>query len=174
MTERSRLGRFLGVSEKLLLEYKNGGECPNDSLKKHSTLISFICDANVAGLGHPVFVGDADKCSFWFEWATPIACAKSQGITTWGLFVTIIVVFTAVYCLGGVFYNRIVHSASGLDQIPNYEFWYNIYDWTKDMTIILAGTIFSFFSKPRSPSTYRGLPRDDEENTLIGEFEEES
>ena len=40
--------------------------------------MSFICDKSISGNGNPVYVTDVDRCSFWFEWRTPAACAQSS------------------------------------------------------------------------------------------------
>lgn len=37
----------------------------------------------------------------------------------------------AVYFLGGIAYNRIVHHARGLKQIPNYQIWVEGFDFIK-------------------------------------------
>ncbi|KAJ1674355.1 Cation-independent mannose-6-phosphate receptor CI-MPR, partial [Spiromyces aspiralis] len=63
---------------KLLLEYHGGSQCPDNSQAKQSTVISFICDASVPGNGKPVYVADAERCAFWFEWRTPVACPLSS------------------------------------------------------------------------------------------------
>ncbi|RUS21007.1 mannose-6-phosphate receptor binding domain-containing protein [Endogone sp. FLAS-F59071] len=103
--------------------------------------------------GNPVFISEADQCFYWFEWATPAACATTRsvsGLTGWGTFIMIACVFTSAYCLGGMCYMRIVHKASGFNQIPNWEFWYNIYDWTK---VLFFFPFFSNFHSIRDPPT---------------------
>jgi len=40
-------------------------------------------------------------------------------------------VIVAVYFLGGIAYNRIVHHARGLKQIPNYQIWVEGFDFIK-------------------------------------------
>lgn len=40
-------------------------------------------------------------------------------------------VVVAVYFLGGIAYNRIVHHARGLKQIPNYQIWVEGFDFIK-------------------------------------------
>lgn len=40
-------------------------------------------------------------------------------------------VVVAVYFLGGIAYNRIVHHARGFKQIPNYQIWVEGYEFIK-------------------------------------------
>ncbi|KAG0026100.1 Cation-independent mannose-6-phosphate receptor CI-MPR [Podila clonocystis] len=171
---KSGKGRSLGQlsktpffrSENLLLEYKNGDECLGGTgdLKK-STLIHFVCDNSVSGQGKPVLIADNYECSFWFEWRTPSACAtdKPKSDNSGGVFGTILGVTLFVYFAGGIAYNRIVHHARGLKQIPNYHSWIEAFDFIKDMAMILFAKCY----RPKRSQTYHNLPVDSEINTLI-------
>ncbi|KAJ1915872.1 Cation-independent mannose-6-phosphate receptor CI-MPR [Mycoemilia scoparia] len=64
--------------DSLLLEYHEGSPCPDNPGSKQSAVISFICDKNVQGNGAPAYVANADRCSYWFEWRTQVACPQSQ------------------------------------------------------------------------------------------------
>ncbi|KAF9967785.1 Cation-independent mannose-6-phosphate receptor CI-MPR, partial [Modicella reniformis] len=74
-----------------------------------------------------------------------------------------------VYIAGGVAYNRIVHNARGMKQIPNYQTWIEAFDFIKDMAIILISKCY----KPRRSQTYHNLPVDSEINTLIDDYEDD-
>ncbi|KAL1919474.1 uncharacterized protein VTP21DRAFT_2167 [Calcarisporiella thermophila] len=170
--------------DKLLLEYQDGDECPNNSAKHRSTLISFTCNPVADSLGKPIFVGQYDDCAYWFEWHTSAACPTKRAVggSGWGLFFTIremlippspFSLFLAflVYFIGGIAYNRIIHHERGIRQVPHWEFWANAYDFCKDMALILIANLPCF--KERSSSErYRGIAID-EENALIDEDEEE-
>ncbi|KAF9567245.1 Cation-independent mannose-6-phosphate receptor CI-MPR [Mortierella alpina] len=173
----------------LLLEYKDGDECPNAQYYKKSTLIRFVCDSSVKGQGTPYLIANNNDCNFWFEWHTPAACAtdRPRGGSTGGVFGTIIGVAVFVYFVGGIAYNRIVHHARGLKQIPNYQSWVDGFDFVKvcgsgteewdevvlcmvafrvfngDMAIILFAKCY----RPKRSQTYHNLPVDSEINTLI-------
>jgi len=69
----------------------------------------------------------------------------------------------AVYLLGGIAYNRVVHHARGLKQIPNYHWWAEAFDFIKDMFVILLAKCY----RPKRSQTYHNLPVDSEINTLI-------
>ncbi|KAG0222283.1 Cation-independent mannose-6-phosphate receptor CI-MPR [Actinomortierella wolfii] len=167
----SKRPMFRGDS--LILEYKDGDECPNAPNYRKSTLIRFTCDTNVEGKGKPVLLAETNACTFWFEWRTPVACPTDRTARGGGggtsVFWTLLGVFAAVYIIGGVAYNRIVHNARGLKQIPNYKLWAEGIDFIKDMAIIL----FSKCYKPRRSQSYHNLPIDSEVNTLMDDDDDE-
>ncbi|KAG0379837.1 Cation-independent mannose-6-phosphate receptor CI-MPR [Mortierella sp. AD032] len=160
----SKTPKFRGDS--LLLEYEGGDECLNADNYKKSTLIQFICDTTVSGQGNPFLISHSNECTYWFVWRTPAACPvdRPSGGGAGGVFGTIIGVTVAVYFLGGIAYNRIVHHARGLKQIPNYQIWVEGFDFIKDMAIILFAKCYR---PKRSQSSYHNLPVDSEINTLI-------
>ncbi|KAF9580175.1 Cation-independent mannose-6-phosphate receptor CI-MPR [Lunasporangiospora selenospora] len=149
----------------LLLEYKNGDECYNAPNYKKSTTIRFICDPSISGQGNPHLLANNDDCHFWFEWRTPAACPteRRNSGSGGGVMGIIIGVVIAVYFIGGVAYNRVVHHARGLKQIPNYQTWVNGFEFIKDMAII----VFANCYRPKRSQTYHNLPVDSEINTLI-------
>ena len=69
-----------------------------------------------------------------------------------------------MYIIGGIAYNRVVHNARGFKQIPNYHWWYEAFDFIKDMVVILFAKCYR---PKRSQSSYHNLPVDSEINTLI-------
>ncbi|KAF9895477.1 Cation-independent mannose-6-phosphate receptor CI-MPR, partial [Lobosporangium transversale] len=83
--------------------------------------------------GNPTLLANNNDCNFWFEWRTPAACATDRPTPTngGGVFGTIIGIVIFVYIVGGVAYNRIVHHARGLKQIPNYQWWAEAFDFVK-------------------------------------------
>ncbi|KAF9436241.1 Cation-independent mannose-6-phosphate receptor CI-MPR [Entomortierella beljakovae] len=169
-TKGSSLGKLSKVpffrGDSLLLEYKGGDFCPNTNNNyKKSTTIRFLCDNSVSGLGNPYLISNNNDCNYWFEWRTPAACPTDRTTNTngGGVFGTIIGVVVLVYILGGVAYNRVVHHARGLKQIPNYHAWAEAFDFIKDMIIILVANCY----RPKRSQTYHNLPVDSEINTLI-------
>ncbi|KAG0013196.1 Cation-independent mannose-6-phosphate receptor CI-MPR [Entomortierella chlamydospora] len=152
--------------DSLLLEYKDGDECPNTAGNyKKSTLVRFICDTSVNGQGNPYLISSSNECSYWFEWRTPVACPTERPSSTsgGGVFGVIIGVAFLVYFFGGIAYNRIVHHARGMKQIPNYHVWAEGFDFIKDMAVILLAKCY----RPKRSQTYHNLPVDSEINTLI-------
>ncbi|KAF9549627.1 Cation-independent mannose-6-phosphate receptor CI-MPR [Mortierella hygrophila] len=152
--------------DSLILEYTNGDDCPNAANYRKSTTIQFVCDTSVSGQGNPYLISSSNDCSYWFVWRTPVACSadRPSGGSSGGIFGTIIGVVVAVYFLGGIAYNRVVHHARGLKQIPNYQIWVEGFDFIKDMAIILFAKCYR---PKRSQSSYHNLPVDSEINTLI-------
>jgi hypothetical protein len=66
-----------------------------------------------------------------------------------------------------------------MQQIPHYDFWFGIYDWLKDMSLILAGYLCGYLQSARSRvnlgsgnnQQYRGLG--EEEHGFIDDDDEE-
>uniref|UniRef100_A0A1D1XNK5 Autophagy-related protein 27 n=1 Tax=Anthurium amnicola TaxID=1678845 RepID=A0A1D1XNK5_9ARAE len=163
--------------DNLVMEFTKGKFCGGTNYKR-SSAISFICDQTVEGQGQPKFVSTFYDCAFFFEWRTPAACPTGKkgsagaGSGGWSVFITIFVIALIAYFVGGIVYNRIVHNASGIYQIPHWEFWSNAVDFLKDMILIILAQCPCFKPRRHGGRNYRDLPRD-EENILIGEeFEE--
>ncbi|CAG8448322.1 21416_t:CDS:2 [Dentiscutata erythropus] len=167
------------IDDMLFLKYEGGENnyCKTtDSTYFYTSLIRFICDQTVDKSNPPKLINVFNDCAFWFEWRTPIACPvkmNSQSTSPIGVFFTILGIALAVYFIGGVVYNRIVYNASGVRQIPHWEFWRDTLDFTKDMIlIILAQCPIPIFQPRRRPGNYRNLPRDEEHILIDEEFEE--
>ncbi|GES96690.1 cation dependent mannose-6-phosphate cargo receptor [Rhizophagus clarus] len=160
--------------DKLVMEFSDGKNCAGTNYKSTS-VVSFICDKTVEGQGQPIFISGFRDCAFFFEWRTPAACPtdkKDASKGGWGVFFTIFIIALIVYFVGGIIYNRMVHNATGMYQIPNWEFWSNACDFLKDMILIIMAQCPVFKPRRHGGRNYRNLPRD-EENILIGEeFEE--
>ncbi|CAG8596577.1 17460_t:CDS:2 [Dentiscutata heterogama] len=161
----------------LFLKYEGPNNCKGiSSAYYYTSLIRFICDQTVEKSHPPKLINVFEDCAFWFEWRTPSACPvkmNSQSTGAIGVFFTILGIALAVYFIGGVVYNRIVYNASGVRQIPHWEFWRDTLDFTKDMIlIILAQCPIPIFQPRRRPGNYRNLPRDEEHIIIDEEFEE--
>ncbi|QSL65409.1 hypothetical protein MERGE_002719 [Pneumocystis wakefieldiae] len=90
--------------DKLVLQYRNGSLCPGNTTFRKSTTISFICDPSIQSKPLIFFVGQADKCAYFFEWHTAYACTKKKHIFGPGTIFGIILLITSiVYCLGSCF-----------------------------------------------------------------------
>lgn len=69
----------------------------------------------------------------------------------------------SVYLLGGILYKRIVHQASGMDQLPHADVWYGVWDRVKDMGLILFARCCSGRGRGRRGDRgYMSLPVDEE------------
>ena len=76
------------------------------------------------------------------------------------------------YLIGGILYNRFAKKATGMQQIPHYDFWYGVYDWVKDMTLILGGYLFGFLQSARSRISLRGNSSSNQQYHGLGNEEE--
>ncbi|KAJ2683415.1 Cation-independent mannose-6-phosphate receptor CI-MPR, partial [Coemansia spiralis] len=136
----------------LTLTYADGDACPQLPQRRQSAVISFVCDPEVAGTGHPVFVAEWDQCAFMFEWRTPAACsspiladgssgldgdadesgggARAEEASHGAVAFVAIFVLGSVYILGGFLYNRVLNTSSrlrGIEQLPNYRLWSGLF-----------------------------------------------
>lgn len=147
----------------LYLLYTGGDNCTaNNVTRARSTMILFTCIDPLI-LRPPTFVGDFDGCEYVFEWKTTAACPTFDSSPSAG---TIIFRLSCMgvffYLLIGIIYNRFIKEAQGLEQIPNFNFWYGIYDFVKDMTLIILVKLWDMLTSLRNkPSQYHSVPPSD-------------
>ncbi|KAJ1849831.1 Cation-independent mannose-6-phosphate receptor CI-MPR [Coemansia sp. RSA 486] len=156
---------------KLLLEYSDGDACPGNPQLNQSALISFICDQHMDknDMGMPAFVSEWHQCAFMFEWRTPVACPQyyngddhvadrddnddgSDSPSHGSVAFVVVFVVGSIYILGGVLYNRVLNSTSGLrglEQLPNYRFWRAIVVFFRDAALAAADGVVLLVNKLR-------------------------
>jgi len=98
--------------------------------------IDFTCNPN-AGAGTPVFVKQPDgSLHYDFTWDTahacPLAVGGAGGLSGGWIFVIILLCLVVVYIVAGIILNKFVRHQSGLDLIPNFEFWKSLPGLVKD------------------------------------------
>lgn len=90
-----------------------------------------------------------------------------------------LIIFLAVYLLGGIAYQRTVMHQRGWRQLPNYNVWASIFSLVKDIIIILTSSCARWLPRRQG---YNQLPgngrggrggRPDDENRLIDQLDEE-
>ncbi|KAG0056785.1 hypothetical protein BGZ83_003403 [Gryganskiella cystojenkinii] len=94
-----------------------------------SAVITFICDTTVTDdkVG-PAFSSYQENVAY-FSWKSNSACARKiplpiqEGMSGFGVFMTILLVFGIIYVVAGAVYNHQVYGAKGLDLLPNLDFW---------------------------------------------------
>lgn len=157
----------------------------SDDVRRKSTLISFACDPNLAeGKAHVSFVGTSpDQCAYFFRAKTVSACGgvtdPPTGLGAGGVFGVILIIFLAVYLLGGIAYQRTVMHQRGWRQLPNYTVWASIGSLARDIFIILTSSCSRIFPRRQGynqlSSGGRGGrgSRADDENRLIDQLDEE-
>ncbi|KAJ5130900.1 uncharacterized protein N7515_006939 [Penicillium bovifimosum] len=196
---------------KLILNYTNGSPCEDDlnmassnvSTRNKSTIMSFLCDRDAApNLATPSFVGSMDSCTYFFEIRSSAACGgiavdpNAGGLGPGGVFGVIMLVAVAVYLIGGCAYQRTVMHQRGWRQCPNFSLWAGVFDFVKDMAVIIFSSLGNLLHFRGSPSSNgyiradsdgrggfigaiggrggRGQGRDvDAENRLIDQLDEE-
>ncbi|GFF30729.1 putative mannose 6-phosphate receptor-like protein C530.09c [Aspergillus lentulus] len=151
---------------KLVLNYTNGSPCPGErighSSRNKSTIMSFLCDRDA--LSHQAiasFVGTMDQCTYFFEVRSSAACgsighANGEGLGPAGVFGVIALIAVAAYLVGGCAYQRTVMHQRGWRQCPNYSLWAGIFDFVKDMFVILFSSLGRLFRVRRSPTLGHG------------------
>jgi len=95
--------------------------------------ISFTCDTSVASGTFVSISEDTTSCTFNIVFKSKHACAKGsaaagssssdEGLGGSDVFVIILVVVLFVYFAGGYIYNSKVKGTSGMESLPNHEFW---------------------------------------------------
>ncbi|KAI4184070.1 MAG: hypothetical protein L6R41_004997 [Letrouitia leprolyta] len=165
--------------------HKGKSSKDGDDVRRKSTLISFACDPNLAeGKAHVSFVGTSpDQCTYFFRAKTVSACGgvtdPPTGLGAGGVFGVILVIFLAVYLLGGIAYQRTVMHQRGWRQLPNYTVWASVGTLTRDIVIILTSSCSRLLPRRQGynqlPSSGRGGrgSRADDENRLIDQLDEE-
>ncbi|KAI4087936.1 MAG: hypothetical protein LQ344_006415 [Seirophora lacunosa] len=158
----------------------------DDDVRRKSTLISLACDPNLpSGKAHISFVGSSpDQCTYFFRAKTMAACGgvgePPTGLGAGGVFGVILIIFLAVYLLGGIAYQRTVMHQRGWRQLPNYNVWASIFSILRDIVIILTSSCARLLPRrhgynqlPGNGRGGRGGGRADDENRLIDQLDEE-
>ncbi|KAJ5764159.1 Vacuolar sorting receptor (Mrl1) [Penicillium manginii] len=169
---------------KLVLNYTNGSPCPGDwntasanaSIRTKSTIMSFLCDRDaLPNQATTSFVGTMDSCSYYFEIRSSAACGgiavdpNSGGLGPGGVFGVIMLIAVAAYFIGGCAYQRTVMHQRGWRQCPNFSLWAGMFDFVKDMFVILFSSLGSCFRFGRSNRGYqRAAHSDDARGGLFG------
>ncbi|KAL8871633.1 MAG: hypothetical protein Q9174_002582 [Haloplaca sp. 1 TL-2023] len=162
-----------------------GGSSRDRGVSRKSTLISLACDQNLAaGKAHISFVGASpDQCTYFFRAKSLAACGGVKepptGLGSGGVFSVILIIFLAVYLLGGIAYQRTVMHQRGWRQLPNYGVWATIGSFLRDVFIILTSSCSRLVPRKHGynqlPGSGRGGrgSRADDENRLIDQLDEE-
>ncbi|RHZ65872.1 hypothetical protein CDV55_100898 [Aspergillus turcosus] len=151
---------------KLVLNYTNGSPCPGEQIghssRNKSTIMSFLCDRDALSYQATAsFVGTMDQCTYFFEIRSSAACGSighdnGEGLGPAGVFGVIALIAVAAYLVGGCAYQRTVMHQRGWRQCPNYSLWAGMFDFVKDMFIILFSSLGRLFRVRRSPTLGHG------------------
>jgi len=130
----------------LRVTYANGDSCGAGTPPTKIGVINFYCDPT-AGRGFVNgTVAEHPTCSYTMNIVTSYACAGgaggggSKGLSGGWVFIIILIVCLFVYIVAGCVYQRKKKGASGVESIPNIEFWRGLpglvkegfsFTWTK-------------------------------------------
>ncbi|KXG46995.1 uncharacterized protein PGRI_037410 [Penicillium griseofulvum] len=151
---------------KLVLNYTNGSPCPGDNMgssntstRTKSTIMSFLCDRDAApNVATASFVGSLDECAYFFEVRSSAACGgiaadpNAGGLGPGGVFGVIMLIAIAVYLIGGCAYQRTVMHQRGWRQCPNFSLWAGVFDFVKDMFVIIISSLGNLLRCKGSPA----------------------
>lgn len=168
------------VNNRIIANYEEGDNCPGVDIRRRKTKIIFICDKSISDNGSPVFLDEFESCHYVIEWKTPLVCSingstSDDGSSSgWMIFFKVIAVLGLIYLFAGILYNRFAKGAQGLEQIPHFNFWYNAFDFVKDMTLIIGIKVWdSLMSlKSKVSSRYQSVPRN-EGHILVNDDEDD-
>ncbi|KAH7117731.1 mannose-6-phosphate receptor binding domain-containing protein [Dendryphion nanum] len=156
----------------------------SSSARRKTTVISLLCEKDPLAKTAFSFVAAVDDCVYFFEGRSPYACggvqAATQALSPGGVFGVIFLITVAVYFAGGCVYQRTVMHQRGWRQLPNYAMWAGIWEFIRDMFIILTSSCARFLPSRRGYSrvslgqdhSRRGR-RNEDENRLIDNLDEE-
>eukprot|EP00053_Salpingoeca_punica_P013154 m.118512 g.118512 ORF g.118512 m.118512 type:complete len:314 (+) comp16124_c0_seq3:6176-7117(+) len=157
----------------------HSARCNNAS---RTTVIILLCED--VGLGSPIFAGEANCGAYTFVWASCAACpvgsairnacpsqlpcsSSSKKLSGGSILLIIFFSLLSAYLLFGVLYNRWVHGAKGMEQVPNREFWSETWSNAKAGCSYIfscsgtsGGTSVSA-SKPSTSIKYQGMMTDE-------------
>ncbi|KAK0718451.1 mannose-6-phosphate receptor binding domain-containing protein [Lasiosphaeria miniovina] len=154
------------------------------SLRHKSAIISFLCGPDPDTPTAASFVAtDQDECVYFFEVRSQHACATAEphtpgSVGPGSVFAIIFFIAVLVYVVGGIFYQRTVAHARGWRQLPNYSMWAGMWNFVRDIFIILTSSCARFLPSRRG---YRSLSispngrqrNREDENRLIDQLDEE-
>jgi len=119
-------GKAASTSDGFRIQFDNGSgdECPSQAPR--STNFTFACDHDqVVGT---ISAREGQSCSYELTIHTKYVCpeyiiassSSSSGLSFGSIFLIILLVLIAVYCIAGFWFNK--HRGSG-ERIPNASFW---------------------------------------------------
>jgi len=102
--------------------------------------IDFVCGT---GMGSPQLQGENPKNHYIFTWNTQYACAGggSGGLSGGSIFLIIVLCGAVVYITAGILFNKFKRQATGVELIPNVEFWSSIPGLFKDGWMLIINKI---------------------------------
>lgn len=126
------------VGKNLVLHYTGDNATLSGGIKLRQSSISLICVSDSLSNDFTVqeLKGDVD---YVFTLRSPHAClVPNPGLSAGSVLLILFFVAVVVYIVGGILFLRFYRGASGVEMIPNYEFWKGFPLLVKD------GMVFTF------------------------------
>eukprot|EP01122_Echinamoeba_exundans_P004045 TRINITY_DN14085_c0_g1_i1.p2 TRINITY_DN14085_c0_g1~~TRINITY_DN14085_c0_g1_i1.p2 ORF type:complete len:284 (-),score=41.04 TRINITY_DN14085_c0_g1_i1:191-1042(-) len=125
-------GNATGVS----FLYSDGDDCPCTPPNRRTT-IKIICDPTVTGApaGITGNIPDPNNLMYMITMRHANGCPSSAGATTLSagsILLIILVVTFSIYFFGGILFNKYKLNMTGVDVIPNKDFWVDLPALVKD------------------------------------------
>lgn len=100
------------------LTHTNGDYC--DATR--TTIVDFLCDSSQTTT---FIVSEPSMCSYEIEFKTPLVCPLGvpSSLTGGGIFLIILSSATFVYLAGGCYYKKSKKGTTGMESMPNIDFW---------------------------------------------------
>ncbi|KAH8094614.1 mannose-6-phosphate receptor binding domain-containing protein [Cristinia sonorae] len=153
-----------------VLTFTEGTACSSSNDLRASTVIRFVCDTSVSGMGQPQLIAqlppsDESACAFFIEWRTHVACPTHEN-GSWGfmsILATIVGIVFGLYIVCSVFYNYFVLQLRGFDLVPRYSLFS-----LGDTIEFIRGCVERIRSRGSDPwEGYRGVSASHEEGVSI-------
>lgn len=145
-----RTARFIGeVGKDLVLHYTGDNVTGTGTAKLRQSSISLICVPNSA-VNNLTAKGEkvAEDVNYIFTLRSPHAClVPNPGLSAGSVLLILLFVAVMVYIIGGMLFLRFYRGASGVEMIPNYEFW-------KDFPLLVKDGMIFTFRGCKSDTTY--------------------
>ena len=136
-----------------LFIYSGGARCNNGPERRTNVIVR--CSADVDGRISSVY---EDNCEYFFYVDTKYACAntspnnnenskKSGGLSAGSVLLIIFFSCASVYLVAGMVYNYKINNKTGVDMVPNVEFWMDLPSLCKE------GFFFLINGCKKSPAT---------------------
>jgi len=129
------LARGTGNGEGFTVQF-NGGD------GGRTMEIDFVCAAG-SGVGSPQLTGENPKNHYVFTWGTQYVCSSSGsgGLSGGSIFLILLLCLAVVYIVVGVLFNKFKKQATGIELIPNVEFWTSIPGLVRDGFMLIINKI---------------------------------
>jgi len=114
-------------AEGVQLQFK-GGTCSSDPKVTATTTLDIQCDAGGGGAPHAQqLLSSSDDCGFHIQFKSsagcPIQLEPEEVISPAAIALIVVASLAVVYLGGGFAYNSCARGASGIEAVPNIDFW---------------------------------------------------